>query len=97
MTGVTFYRCNLDNVYIPEGNTVHESCGTPRLIKIQNDLRDWELDKNTLEPVKVCNEDRWKQEGYSVEKIDLPIQKLNDIKEVKRKIYAETDTDIVIE
>ena len=45
----TFIRCNLDNILIPAGCKVEG--GTNKMIKIQNDTNDWELDKD-LNPVK---------------------------------------------
>jgi hypothetical protein len=42
MTGVTFIKCNLDNVFIPPGNTVID-CSQKRF-KSQNDLNDWLID-----------------------------------------------------
>lgn len=52
MTGVTFINCNLDNVVIPDGNTLID-CSNRRF-QVQNDLNDWEIDHND-EPVKLVN------------------------------------------
>ena len=81
MTGVTFIRSNLDNVFVPAGNTLVDS--TQRKFQIQNDLRDWELDA-TNKPIKVLNEEYWIKEGYSVDPLDIPSKKLNDIKEINK-------------
>jgi len=49
MQGITFYNCNLDNVYIPTGNkAVGSSC---RRYKTQSDGRDWEIDESN-NPIK---------------------------------------------
>lgn len=81
MKGVKFYNCNLDNCFIPEGN---EIIGLqPRRFKVQNDLRDWEVDKND-KPVKVLNEKYWRMNGFSVDKADIPEEKLVHISEVKK-------------
>jgi hypothetical protein len=47
--GVTFIRCNLDNIKVPDGCTVKD--GTNRILKVQDDKDDWELDAQ-LRPVK---------------------------------------------
>lgn len=52
MTGVTFINCNLDNVFIPEGNIVIEC--SQRRFKVQNDLNDWEVD-NENKPTRPFN------------------------------------------
>lgn len=52
MTGVKFEYCNLENVFIPMGNTVI-NCET-RQYKVQNDLNDWEIDDNGY-PTTVIN------------------------------------------
>ena len=44
MAGVTFIRCNLDNVVIPPGNTLVE-CQIRRFLA-QDDGLDWEVDEN---------------------------------------------------
>lgn len=59
MTGVIFKRCNLDNVKIPKGNTIvtdgWEKCCNKQ-IHVQNDLRDWEVDKD-LKAVRPLHDD----------------------------------------
>ena len=44
--GVTFIKCNLDNVVIPDGNTLIE-CSTKRF-KAQDDGYDWIVDENNV-------------------------------------------------
>ena len=69
MTGVTFKRCNLDNVKVPAGNTIitedWEKCCNKQ-IHVQNDLRDWEVDKD-LKAVKPLHND-----GENVDPIKIP-------------------------
>ena len=81
MTGVTFVNCNLDNVYIPAGNTVIG--GSQKRFKVQNDLRDWEIDINNR-PVEVMGKEYWQSQGYSVDPKDIPRIKLKDIEGIKR-------------
>lgn len=81
MTGVTFICCNLDNCLIPQGNIVID--GSRRRFKVQNDLRDWEIDSQN-KPVEVINKKYWGMLGFSVDKADIPPQKLNSINEIKR-------------
>ena len=52
MKGVTFINCNLDNVTIPDGNTVTDC--SQRRFKVQNDMNDWEIDDNNI-PLNVMN------------------------------------------
>ena len=49
MVGVEFKNCNIDNLFIPVGNTVVG--GTNKKIKEQNDKEDWVLN-DSLEPVE---------------------------------------------
>lgn len=73
MTGVTFIKCNLDNVSIPDGNTVID-CSQKRF-KVQNDLNDWIIDtaNNPVEPVN----------AKIFVKLGLPIPKPEDIPVIK--------------
>jgi len=74
MTGVTFINCNLDNIFIPIGNTVIG--GSQRRFKVQKDARDWEID-NDGKPVKIINEKQWIIGGFSVDPIDIPVEVIN--------------------
>lgn len=74
MTGVTFRKCNLDNVIVPVGNTVETDC-TKKKIKKQNDLEDWILDKND-KPVEPVSKKMFERLGLSVDPKDLPLQPL---------------------
>lgn len=49
LTGAIFIMCNLDNVFVPNGNQVID-CST-RCFAAQQDGRDWILNPNTLEPI----------------------------------------------
>ena len=74
MTGVTFLRCNLDNVFIPPGNIVGAIQGvesTQKRIKVQNDNDDWILD-NKLSPVEPMNKKQRIVEGRSIDPKDIP-------------------------
>lgn len=75
MVGVTFKRCNLDNVKIFPGNTVEGSC-CHRKIKVQNDLNDWELDES-LKPVEPIEKKKYIKLGISIDPKDIPATKLD--------------------
>ncbi len=79
---LTLVYCNLDNVNIPAGVTVVEFRPAIRF-KVQNDLRDWELDGNNL-PVKVCGEKAWIMAGCSVDPADIPATPAKSIDLVKK-------------
>ena len=77
LENATFVKCNLDNVFIDSNwkNTKLIQC-TQRRFKIQKDARHWEVDQD-LYPIKVMNEEGWKQRGLSVDPIDIPKQVYN--------------------
>lgn len=64
MRGVTFIECNLDNVYIPPGNTVDPLCSCRR-IKRQNDGESWILNED-LEPIEPLRKERLAAVGGNV-------------------------------
>lgn len=78
MIGVTFSRCNLDNVHIPSGNTVimagPDKC-CHRKIKVQNDLMDWILD-DSLKPVEPAEKKLCVELGISTDPKDIPKKKM---------------------
>lgn len=77
--GLTFIKCNLDNVEIPENSTLIDCVS--RRFKCQNDLRDWEVDEYG-DPVKLLDEDYWIGIGKSVDKDDIPQTPFSDISEI---------------
>lgn len=50
LTGTTFVDCNLDNVVVPEGNTLIRTAN--RRYLAQEDGNDWEVDEND-NPIKI--------------------------------------------
>ena len=52
--GVIFKKCNLDNIYVPPGNTIKE--GTHKKIKVQKDGLDWLLNDD-LTPKEPLNKE----------------------------------------
>ena len=73
MTGVTFYNCNLDNCFIPLGNTVIG--GKNRRFTVQNDGEDWVIDSQN-KPVEPVTKKRFLQLGLSIDPKDIPKQKV---------------------
>lgn len=74
MSGVTFDRCNLDNVFVPTGNTVNASCAH-RKILVQNDGEDWILDENS-QPVDPISKTRILEDGGNVDPAKIPETKV---------------------
>ena len=75
LKNVVFEKCNLDNVLIKEEMTADNSNST-RLIRIQNDLEDWELGIN-FTPIRPIELKKFEELGISIDPIDIPEQKRN--------------------
>ena len=85
MVGVDFERCNLDNVLVAPGNTV-DARSQHRLIKVQNDLEDWEIDKTTKEPIEPLNKEEFIVLGISTDPKDIQLTiKTKSVTEEKRE------------
>jgi len=86
MTGVVFYNCNLDNVFISDGNSTI-GC-SQRKFKVQNDLMDWILDKD-LKPAEPIMKKEFEKLGISTDPKDIPKDKMDEsiieskLKEIK--------------
>ncbi len=72
MTGVIFEDCNLDNVYIPTGNTIKG--GTHKNILVQNDGSDWVLDARA-KPKEPMDKELRQTLGISIDPKDIPTKK----------------------
>ncbi len=72
LTGVTFVDCNLDNVFVPEGNTIVG--GSHRYFQVKNDGEDWVVDPDTLEPIEPLNLRAYEMLQLSVDPRDLPAE-----------------------
>lgn len=68
MTGVTFAKCNLDNVVVPAGNTMQDC--TNKRIQVQKDLEDWAVDA-TDKPTEPVHKKRFTDLGLSMKPADL--------------------------
>ncbi|MHC4397693.1 MAG: hypothetical protein ACYS1A_18780 [Planctomycetota bacterium] len=73
LTGVEFIDCNLDNVFIPPGNTVTR--GSNKLIQIKNDLMDWVLDNATKLPTEPSNLKRANLMGLNTDPLQIPVER----------------------
>jgi hypothetical protein len=80
MAGVTFKRCNLDNVELPAGNFVVAADGinsTQKTIQQQNDLEDWEMEYKdgvwvAKQPIMIK---QFLEYGISTDPADIPVVK----------------------
>lgn len=83
MTGVTFTRCNLDNVVVPKECTINGGCH--RWIAVQKDGEDWILD-DALNPVEPLNKALFTKLGLSTSAAALPVSEVSvSVTEAKRK------------
>ncbi len=74
MTGVVFKRCNLDNIYVPPGNTIMDADGCPsshRRIRVQYDMQDWIVD-SAGKPVEPLSLSTHAELGLSPDPKDIP-------------------------
>lgn len=85
MTGVTLVRCNLDNVFIPPGNTVVD-CSQKTFIA-QNDLCDWIVDGSN-KPVEPVEKELYIKLSISTDPLQIPAQKM------KQNIISKTMDDL---
>lgn len=76
MTGVTFVKCDLSNIVIPEGNQVIE-CST-QAYQVQNDREDWYLDDETKTPKRPVREDLFKELNISIDPADIPVKLIKE-------------------
>ena len=74
MTGVSFVKCNLDNVDIPAGNTMDACCN--RQWKEQNDLELWVVDV-ALQPVEPLSKEMYQDLNISLDPADIPNKKMD--------------------
>lgn len=70
LTGTTFIDCNMDNVTVPEGNTLIR-CSN-RMIAVQNDGEDWVLDPITREPIEPVNKKYLEMIGANTDPALIP-------------------------
>jgi hypothetical protein len=83
MTGVTFIDCNLDNVFIPPGNTIIR--GSHKRFKAQNDGEDWIVDAQGA-PVEPVDKEKFIKLKISTDPKDIP-----QTKEVKPVTLKKID------
>jgi len=85
MQGVTFIECNLDNVYVPPGNTVDLLCSCRR-IKRQNDGESWILNED-LVPIEPLSKERLAAVGGNIVPRKIPRRAIR--KEELRRLRSE--------
>lgn len=82
MQEVVFVDCNLDNVYIPPGNTMR-GC-SHRRIKQMNDREYWFIDEN-LTPTEPIHKKRLMRLKANVNPSKIPVEKISDAGLLKKR------------
>jgi len=82
MRDVAFVECNLDNVYIPVGNTMHKC--SQRRIKRMNDGEYWFVDEN-LKPTEPIHIKRLVLLNENVDSGKIPSEKISDADLLKKR------------
>jgi hypothetical protein len=75
ITGVTFTKCNLDNVVVPKECKINGGCH--RWIAAQKDGEDWLLD-DALNPVEPINKATYIKLGLSTAPLSISSAKLSE-------------------
>lgn len=94
MSGVTFIKCNLDNVFIPIGNTVIDC--SQRRFKVQNDGNDWLIDgsDNSVLPI---NYKIFTKFGLPIpQSKDIPITKMDETVDLIESAKIIKDNMVII-
>lgn len=95
--GATFIKCNMDNVLIPDGNTVIDCW--QRRYKVQNDLNDWLVD-TTDKPTMPIDHKIFTKFGLPIpDPKDIPadkVEKVIDLRKEAERIRDELPVNEVI-
>ena len=76
MTGVSFVKCNLDNVDVPAGNTQKDGCN--RQWKEQNDMELWIVSGLLDTPIEPLSKKMFQELGISIDPADIPNEKMDE-------------------
>lgn len=78
LTGAVFICSNLDNLFIPEGNTIIDNdgtCGSRKVYKVQADGENWILDSKK-EPLEPINKELFIKEGKNIDPKDIQTKEI---------------------
>lgn len=95
LINTTFIRCNMDNVFIPPGNSVID-CSVKRF-KAQNDLEDWHVHPVTKVALEPLNKQRFVELGISIDPKDIPVAKMDEPRTQKVAVEKELAKQAAIE
>lgn len=89
MYGVTFVECNLDNVYVPPGNVMHEC--SHRRIKRMADGEYWFVDEN-IKPTEPIHKKRLMRLKENVDPRKIPTEKISEA-DLRKKRFRQMMTE----